>query len=271
MAKHNVPEKVGEVLKEIGETRESAGWDCHGTFVLLHKALEKVAAHKGVTFEPPQIVESDVANKNAVMIVTGHLGEKTEWSIGEAAPYNNKNSYPYAMAEKRAKDRVILKLVGLHGDVYSEEEADAFKEARPQNMAANSGAAPVAGGSAKLDKAFVPVPDLQAETTAKVMDADAVKGILETFPSAKVTAIRPTKAGFSEWATACKEALSSAKAEADLDQVIGELQKAFAQYNDGNGITKMMNKLYSECYVPACETMETKPEMLTPRDNQIAV
>jgi transcription initiation factor IIF auxiliary subunit len=32
------------------------------------------------------------------------------------------------MAEKRAKDRVILKLVGLHGDVYSEEEADDFKD-----------------------------------------------------------------------------------------------------------------------------------------------
>ena len=30
------------------------------------------------------------------------------------------------MAEKRAKDRVILKLVGLHGDVYSEDEADDF-------------------------------------------------------------------------------------------------------------------------------------------------
>src|SRR3954451_5869163 len=31
------------------------------------------------------------------------------------------------MAEKRAKDRVILKLVGLHGLLYSEEEADEFK------------------------------------------------------------------------------------------------------------------------------------------------
>ena len=268
MAKHNVPEKVGEVLKEIGETRETAGWDCHGTFVLLHKALEKVAAHKGVTFEPPQIVESDVANKNAVMIVTGHLGEKTEWSIGEAAPYNNKNSYPYAMAEKRAKDRVILKLVGLHGDVYSEEEADAFKEARPQNMAANSGAAP-AGGSAKLDAAFAPVPDLQATTEAGMVDA--VQSILDTFPGSKVASIKPTKAGFSSWATACKEAFEAATEAPQLHQVIGELQKAFAQYNDGNGITKMMNKLYSGHYVPACKALNIEPEMLTPRDNEIAI
>ena len=38
------------------------------------------------------------------------------------------------MAEKRAKDRVILKLVGLHGHVYSEEEADDFKKARPVSI-----------------------------------------------------------------------------------------------------------------------------------------
>lgn len=36
------------------------------------------------------------------------------------------------MAEKRAKDRVILKLVGLHGDVYSQSEADEFQEEQPK-------------------------------------------------------------------------------------------------------------------------------------------
>ena len=50
-------------------------------------------------------------------MVMGHMGDKSEWSIGEVSPHpTSKNSYPYAMAEKRAKDRVILKLVGLHGD-----------------------------------------------------------------------------------------------------------------------------------------------------------
>tara|TARA_R110002072_G_scaffold296368_1_gene468206 strand:- start:3 stop:680 length:678 start_codon:yes stop_codon:yes gene_type:complete len=131
MKKHNVPKLVGDVLKEIGETPESAGWDCHGTFVLLHKALERVAAHKEITFDAPTIVESDINSKTVAVVVTGHLGDKSEWSFGEAAPYNNKNGYPFAMAEKRAKDRVILKLVGLHGYVYSEDEADDFKEARP--------------------------------------------------------------------------------------------------------------------------------------------
>ena len=132
-----VPEMVGEVLREIGLRPEDAGWDCHGTYVLLHKALEKVAVKKGVIFDTPQVLTANTTAKEAVVLVTGHMGEKSEWSIGEAAPYNNKNSYPFAMAEKRAKDRVILKLVGLHGDVYSEEEADAFKESRPEGKTTN--------------------------------------------------------------------------------------------------------------------------------------
>jgi hypothetical protein len=43
-------------------------------------------------------------------------------SYGESSPKNTKNSYPYAMAEKRAYDRCVLKLLGLHGFVYSEDE-----------------------------------------------------------------------------------------------------------------------------------------------------
>jgi hypothetical protein len=113
---------------------KSAGWDCHGTFVLLHKALEKVAVKNKITFDKPEVLESNSERRIASLIVTGHMGDKSEWSIGEASPSNNKNSYPYAMAEKRAKDRVILKLLGLHGDVYAEDEADSFKEERPKEI-----------------------------------------------------------------------------------------------------------------------------------------
>ena len=132
--KHNIPEQVVEVLKDVGMSSAEAGWDCHGTYVLLHKALEKVAAKRNVVFDPPQVLSANVTGKEAVVLCTGRMGDKQEWSIGEAAPYNNKNSYPFAMAEKRAKDRVILKLVGLHGDVYSEDEADAFQESAPRDM-----------------------------------------------------------------------------------------------------------------------------------------
>jgi hypothetical protein len=125
-----IPRRLEAIIKEVGLTERQATWDCHGTPVVLHKALEKIAAAKNIVFDAPQIIECSTEKKYAVLCVTGHMEGATEWSIGEAAPYNNKNSYPFAMAEKRAKDRVILKLVGLHGDVYSQDEADEFNLAQ---------------------------------------------------------------------------------------------------------------------------------------------
>ena len=130
----NIPKIVTDIISEIGEEVSRVTWDCHGTPVILHKALERVAAHKGITFDTPVVVESEISQKNVALYCVGHLGDKSEWSFGEAAPYNNKIPYPYAMAEKRAKDRVILKLVGLHGYVYSEDESEEFQESRPEDI-----------------------------------------------------------------------------------------------------------------------------------------
>lgn len=126
MAKQLDP-KVGEVLKSHGFGKDAV-WDCHGTWVVYHNVLEQIAARSGIHFDPPIVLEADSMNKCAAICVTGTNGDLSEWSIGEAAPSNNKNAYPFAMAEKRAKDRVILKLIGIHGLVYSEEEADDFKQ-----------------------------------------------------------------------------------------------------------------------------------------------
>jgi len=104
-------------------------WQVHGTsWVVKHKALERVAAEKKITFDIPIMLEAKGADKIVALCVTGNMGARSEWSIGEAAPGNNKNAYPYAMAEKRAKDRVILKLLNTHGYLYSEDEADDFKQ-----------------------------------------------------------------------------------------------------------------------------------------------
>ena len=61
----------------------------------------------------------------------------------QMAPKNCTNDYPVAMAEKRAKDRVILKLAGLSGHVYSEEEADEFKESAPKRSGKRESWVPV--------------------------------------------------------------------------------------------------------------------------------
>lgn len=126
-----------EILAKWHDDPNKAVWDCHGTWVAYHKALESIAARAGITFDPPQIIEADGARRVAAICVVGHMESdqygRTEWSIGEASPENYKiksekmPAYPWAMAEKRAKDRVILKLLGLHGQIYSEEESDDFK------------------------------------------------------------------------------------------------------------------------------------------------
>ena len=129
-----LPDNLCNLLAEVGmsdKMDQGAVWNCHGTPVILHKALERIADHTNIMFSEPTIVEANSQAKVAVMCVTGTMGDKTAWSIGESAPSNTTNSYPYAMAEKRAKDRVILKLIGASGFVYSEEEADDFKNSKP--------------------------------------------------------------------------------------------------------------------------------------------
>jgi hypothetical protein len=106
-------------------------WEVHGsTWCVKHKALERIAAEVGIVWEKPELKVCDMAAGITAILVGGKLGEHVEYSFGEASPKNNKNSYPLAMAEKRAKDRVILKLLAVHGDIYSEEEADDFKKPR---------------------------------------------------------------------------------------------------------------------------------------------
>ena len=101
-------------------------WEVHGnSWCIKHKALERAGAVAGITWDRPQMIEVNSGSGVVALCAFGKLGDREEWSIGEAAPKNNKNSYPYAMAEKRAKDRVILKLLNTHGYLYSESEFDA--------------------------------------------------------------------------------------------------------------------------------------------------
>ena len=68
------------------------------------------------------MVEYKVANEK-----TGKLEEqvKTVESYGEASPKNCRNSYPIAMAEKRALARVVLKMADFYElGVHSEDEME---------------------------------------------------------------------------------------------------------------------------------------------------
>ena len=63
------------------------------------------------------------------MVVTGKKGDVVMWKTGEADNKNCKNLYYFAMAEKRAKDRVCLALINAYEyGIYSDVEADDFKK-----------------------------------------------------------------------------------------------------------------------------------------------
>ena len=125
----DIPEAIKEVLKELRLNKAAACWEIpqkKGQWAVHHFACERMAAHKGIQFDPP--VPLHVGPDFVALSVTGHLNGRSEWSVGEASEATTKNKYYCAMAEKRAKDRVILKLIGVHGQVYAEDEADSFTE-----------------------------------------------------------------------------------------------------------------------------------------------
>jgi hypothetical protein len=131
----NKDARITGILQKYDEDLSST-WLVQGQRVIYHSALERIAARAGIKFAPPDIVRAE--EREAVIMVTGNLGDRMEWSIGEANMELNyrtsgkQQAYPYAMAEKRGKDRVILKLIQLHGLLYSEEEDDDFKGKAPE-------------------------------------------------------------------------------------------------------------------------------------------
>lgn len=127
--------QIADILAKYGEPMAGNVWRVQGQAVIYHKALERIAAQARIKFDAPTVLRAE--RDEAVLLVTGNMADRSEWSIGEALVNVNyrvsgkQAAYVYAMAEKRAKDRVILKLIELHGLVYSEEEADEFKQGRP--------------------------------------------------------------------------------------------------------------------------------------------
>ena len=118
--------KKYELDKKNDQGEYKALWDCHGTWVMYHRYIEQAGAANGIKYKFEEI-ETNSANGIVVVKCTAVLDKGNDKKVqvvsyGESSPKNTKNSYPYAMAEKRAYDRCVLKLLGLHGFVYSEDE-----------------------------------------------------------------------------------------------------------------------------------------------------
>tara|TARA_R100001530_G_scaffold129477_1_gene99840 strand:- start:351 stop:995 length:645 start_codon:yes stop_codon:yes gene_type:complete len=92
-----------------------------GKWIIKHSACEKIGNIEGIIIAPPQILNSEQSFVR--MVVTGKMGDKMEWTIGEADTKNSVGFYQGMICEKRAKDRVILKLIqASEENIYSSEE-----------------------------------------------------------------------------------------------------------------------------------------------------
>ena len=154
-------------IKELAskyELTENDFWELRkGTnkWIITHDACEKIAVTEGIVFDSPEIINytPTIITENGekvmkptkwgtqtwkpawagtcqrktgdvAMIITGYKQDKPDykiWTTGEANGDNCSMNYLSAMAEKRGKDRIILKLINAYEyGIYSDVEADDF-------------------------------------------------------------------------------------------------------------------------------------------------
>jgi hypothetical protein len=168
------------------------------TYAIMHKALQRIAREQGIVITVNVVEQlSNLEQGFAVVKAFGKLGDGFVESYGEASPKNNRNQYPLAMAQKRAEDRVILGLLSVYGDVYSEEEADDFKRQNPH----------VTRATDIHDEFSADIPDVPA-TKMKVKDARPEFAVLIKEME------RIQDAGeLREWGEACAERINSLPGE----------------------------------------------------------
>lgn len=97
------------------------------TWIITHDACERIAKIEKIQFHSPEV---HTALDSICLIGRATKLTQEEWSTGEASKENVKMSgkYYWAMAEKRLKDRLTLKLINAYEfGIYSETEADDFK------------------------------------------------------------------------------------------------------------------------------------------------
>ncbi len=161
--------EYGLVREDFWQIKQNKQWVCK------HAALEVVAVRAKIEWLPPIIIEHNAEALVTSMIVTGQMGDRTEWATGETNPTNysvtgKQPAYPWAMSEKRAKDRVILKLVGIHGVLYSDAEMDA-EGASGASAAIASGIERISSQRAKVILNFeAMLKEIDTADTAKVLD-----------------------------------------------------------------------------------------------------
>ena len=107
-----------------------------GQWILKHNSIEKIANAENIKIQKIEpLYQSETSSR--FLITMGKWVDDTCVEVmittGEADKSNCTNAYITAMAEKRGKDRAILKLINAYEyGISSEEEMDDFKASKPK-------------------------------------------------------------------------------------------------------------------------------------------
>ena len=95
--------------------------------IITRQGIDKIMAKSGIEIQY-ELINLSEDHSHCLIKALGKMGEKVIQTFGEASPKNNKNAYTVAMAEKRAKSRIVLMLAGFYElGIFGEEESDDFK------------------------------------------------------------------------------------------------------------------------------------------------
>jgi len=120
-------EKLNALYKKYNLTKDD--YFKHKFYTIITRSgIDKIQAQAGINIEY-MLQYNSADNKCVIIQAFAQMGEVQIQTFGEASPGNTSNSYPVAMAEKRAMSRAVLKLTGFYSlQVFGEDEADEFKK-----------------------------------------------------------------------------------------------------------------------------------------------
>jgi len=95
--------------------------------IITRSGIDKIQAAAGIEISY-KLQFNSADTKHIIIQAFAKMDDVSIETFGEASPSNTSNSYPVAMAEKRAMSRACLKLTGFYSlQVFGEDEADEFK------------------------------------------------------------------------------------------------------------------------------------------------
>ena len=182
----NIPSQIIKVaekynLKLPNDRKDMTGdvWCIGNNFILKHDALTKIAKNEGVVFHKPEvhIIYNDKQFFGVAMYGEAELDGYKIWTTADSTTQNTMAKYYFNMAEKRLRDRQVLKLLDLYEyGLYSDVEADDFKKQAATTTKAtdymknNIRQIIGAKGEYKKDKAESIFRDISKEDAKKIKD-----------------------------------------------------------------------------------------------------